>query len=153
VKEIRAEAIEEWLAQQLTKITADEALLESAIVAANASASDAAKPLLERRTVVEERLTDVRVKEANLADAIASGGSFEVLKGALASEQAKRHMLENERHALKRQIDALAADPIAPAKGSRSSWEISAFSTRPGRNCCACSSPESSSTGRTPMLS
>jgi hypothetical protein len=64
-------------------------------------------------------LAEVRAREANLAKAIASGGSFEALKGALASEQANRHMLESERDALKRQIDALAGDPIDPAKVRR----------------------------------
>jgi hypothetical protein len=74
---------------------------------------------MERRTAVEGRLAEVRAREANLAKAIASGGSFEALKGALASEQANRHMLESERDALKRQIDALAGDPIDPAKVRR----------------------------------
>ena len=100
-------------------ITADEVLLESAIVAANASASDAAKPLVEKRAAVEKRLAEVRAKEANLASAIASGGSFEALKRALASEQANRHLLETERDGLKRQIDALAGDPIDPARVRR----------------------------------
>jgi site-specific DNA recombinase len=116
VKEIRAEAIEEWVTDQLAKVTADEELLKSAIVAANTSASDAAKPLGEKRAALEERLAEVRAKEANLAKAIAAGSCFEALKGALAAEQSNRHLLETERDGLKRQIDALAGAPIDPAR-------------------------------------
>jgi hypothetical protein len=71
---------------------------------------------VERRAAVEERLAEVRAKEGNLAEAIASGGSFEAVKPALASEQANRHVLESERDLLKRQIEALAGDPIDPAR-------------------------------------
>jgi site-specific DNA recombinase len=116
VKEIRAEAIEEWVIAQLTQVAANEELLDSVIAAANAGASAATKPLVEQRTAVLERLLEVSTKETNLAHAIASGASFEALKGALASEQANRHMLESERDTLKRQIEALAGEPIDPAR-------------------------------------
>jgi len=37
---------------------------------------------VERRRAIEERLAEVRAKQANLATAVASGGSFEALKAA-----------------------------------------------------------------------
>jgi site-specific DNA recombinase len=55
VKEVRAELIEEWVANQLGEVAADEVLLDRAIAATNANASEAAKPLVERRAAVEER--------------------------------------------------------------------------------------------------
>lgn len=107
------------VANQLGKITARPEVLEGAIASANASAAEAATPLVQRRRAVEDRLAQVRAKEANLASAIASGGSFEALKAALATEQANRHMLEKERDSLNREIEALSGDPIDPAKVRR----------------------------------
>jgi hypothetical protein len=91
----------------------------SAVAAANATATEAAKPLVEKRSAVEERLAEVGAKEANLACAVASGASFEALKAALATEQANRHMLEKERDSLNREIEALSGDPIEPREGPK----------------------------------
>jgi DNA invertase Pin-like site-specific DNA recombinase len=116
VKEIRAEEMEEWVMAQFSTITASQALLDATIAAANSGSAEEAKPLREKCGAIEDRLREVQAKEANLVNAIAAGGSFDAVRAALASEQANRHMLENERDALKRQIDALDGKPIDPAR-------------------------------------
>jgi hypothetical protein len=117
VKEVNADRIETWVADQIRRLGAGGSLLDLAIAKANAADEDRIRPLREEEAKVGARIAEIRARIERLTDAIADGGqAFTSIQARLRLEERNLRILEADKARIRAQAGAANGAPLNSTK-------------------------------------